>query len=106
MDKNRGFPEMLGSIDCMHWKWKNCPTAWKEMYSGHIREPTIILEAVASFDLWILHVFFGPPRSHNDINVLEHSNAFSLLAEGQAPAINFSINGNDYSIGYYLVDGI
>ncbi|CAL5402850.1 unnamed protein product [Camellia sinensis] len=104
--KNRGFPGMLGSIDCMHWKWKNCPTAWKGMYCGHIHEPTIILEAVASYDLWIWHAFFGLPGSHNDINVLERSSVFSLLTEGRAPQVDYSINGNDYTMGYYLADGI
>ncbi|KAF5450133.1 hypothetical protein F2P56_030508, partial [Juglans regia] len=42
--------------------------------------------------------------SHNDINVLEHSSVFRELAEGRAPEVNYSINGNDYSMEYYLVD--
>ena len=104
--EQRGFPGMLGSIDCMHWRWKNCPAAWKGMYSGHVREPTIILEAVASYDLWIWHAFFSMPGSHNDINVLERSFIFTELAQGRAPPVNYTINGNNYSMGYYLADGI
>jgi hypothetical protein len=49
----RGWSGMLCCIDCMYWKWKNCPTAWKGQYSGHVDGPTMILEAVASKDLWI-----------------------------------------------------
>ncbi|XP_038695481.1 uncharacterized protein LOC119992762 [Tripterygium wilfordii] len=32
---------------------RNCPTAWQGMYTGHCHSLTIILEAVASRDLWI-----------------------------------------------------
>ena len=104
--QHRGFPRMLGSIDCMHWKWKNCPSKWTGQYIGHTRDPTIILEIVASYVLWIWHAFFGLPGSHNDINVLERSSVFFELAEGRAPPVNYSINGNDYSMGYYFADGI
>ncbi|XP_073067236.1 uncharacterized protein [Primulina eburnea] len=51
--EQRGFHGMLGSLDCMHWKWKNCPTAWAGHYAGRSRSPTIILEAMADNDLWI-----------------------------------------------------
>ncbi|XP_013674449.2 uncharacterized protein LOC106378951 [Brassica napus] len=53
MGEKRGFPGMVGSIDCMHWEWKNCPTAWKGQYARGHGKPTIVLEAVASQDLWI-----------------------------------------------------
>ena len=106
VNKKRGFSGILGSIDCMHWKWKNCPTEWKGQYTGHSREPTLILEAIASYDRWIWHAFFGLLGSYNDINVLEHSFVFIELAQGRAPPVNYSINGHDYRMRYYLVDGI
>jgi Plant transposon protein len=89
MHDKRGFPGMLGSLDCMHWTWKNCPAAWKGQYTGKEAEPTIILEAIASYDLWIWHAFFGMPGSHNDINVLDHSDLFSDLENGHAPPAKF-----------------
>ena len=97
---------MLGSVDCMHWRWKNCPTAWRGQYTGHAGGPTLILEAIASYDLWICHAFFGLPGSLNDINVLHRSHLFSRLEEGNAPAVNYTVNGTNYNMGYYLADGI
>jgi hypothetical protein len=90
----------------MHWKWKNYPAALQGMFCGHVKEPTIILEAVASTDLWIWHAFFGLPGSLNDVNVLHRSHLFDRLTQGEAPAVNYKINGHNYDKGYYLADGI
>uniref|UniRef100_A0A0D3CYX6 Myb-like domain-containing protein n=1 Tax=Brassica oleracea var. oleracea TaxID=109376 RepID=A0A0D3CYX6_BRAOL len=102
----RGFPGMIGSIDCMHWEWKNCLTAWKMQYSRGSGKPTIVLQVVASYDLWIWHAFFGPPGTLNDINVLDRSPVFDDIINGQIPQVNFSVNGREYHLAYYLTDGI
>ena len=43
----QGWPGCIGSIDCMHWTWKNCPSAWAGMFTGKEGKPTVVLEAVA-----------------------------------------------------------
>jgi hypothetical protein len=101
LGNERGFPGMLGSLDCMHWRWKNCPSSLQGQFSGHHHPPTIILEAVASHDLWIWHAFFGLPGSLNDINVLHRSPLFAKLTNGI-----YLVDNHDYTMGYYLVDGM
>jgi hypothetical protein len=51
INKSRGFPGMLGSIDCMHWPWKNYYFGWQGQFKGHKEGCTIILEGLALF-LW------------------------------------------------------
>ncbi|XP_074288124.1 uncharacterized protein LOC141613289 [Silene latifolia] len=107
VNEARGFPGMIGSIDCMHWPWDKCPVAWHGQYTrGDQGVPTIILEAVASYDLWIWHAYFGVAGSNNDINVLDRSPVFNQFLEGQNPYVQFSVNGTSYNMGYYLADGI
>jgi hypothetical protein len=51
-------------------------------------------------------MFFGMLGSHNDINVLQQSLVFNGIANSTTPPVNFVVNGNSYSMGYYLADKI
>ncbi|KAL7614218.1 hypothetical protein Lser_V15G08213 [Lactuca serriola] len=76
-----GFPGMVGSIDCMHWEWKNCPTAWAGQYAGR-------------------------SGSCNDINVLQRSPFFDDVLAGRAPKVSYTVNDRENNMTYYLTDGI
>jgi hypothetical protein len=104
--ESRGFPGMIASLDCMHWEWKNCPKALAGQYTGRGGKPTVVLEAAASYDLWIWHTNFGYPGSLNDINILDRSDVFSCITNANAPDSSFSVNNNQYGFGYFLADGI
>ncbi|CAL8151912.1 unnamed protein product [Prunus armeniaca] len=101
-----GFPRMIGSIDCMHWQWKNCPSAWQGDYGNRKGQKSIILEAVAGFDTWVWHAFFGVAGSQNDLNILGQSPVFNDILRGECPNITYQVNNTVYQNGYYLADGI
>ena len=106
-EEKHGFPGMLGSIDCTHWDWRNCPQSFRGMYTnGFHGTPSLVLEAVASQDTWIWHAYFGAPGSLNDVNVLDQSPIFNDMLSGRFPDAPFTVRGHHYKYGYYLTDGI
>ncbi|KAJ0391064.1 hypothetical protein P43SY_011651 [Pythium insidiosum] len=80
-----GFPGCIGSIDCMHWAWKNCPSSWKGMFQGREKHATIVLEAISDHRGRFWHFHFGTPGALNDINVLDRSPLFHNAVNGVAP---------------------
>ncbi|XP_071714174.1 uncharacterized protein [Rutidosis leptorrhynchoides] len=102
-----GFLGMLGSLVYIHWAWKTCPTIWQIHYTrGDKSYPSIKLEDVASFELWIWHDFFGPMRSNNGVDVLSISDLFDDLKQDRAPPCIFTVYGCNFNKGYYLGDGL
>ncbi|KAJ9537995.1 hypothetical protein OSB04_030728 [Centaurea solstitialis] len=82
-EQQHGLPGMLGSIDCMHWDWKNCPVAWRGQYHrGDHEGPTTVLEAVASYDGWFWHAYYGTPGATNDIVVVNHVRIMCKIVTG------------------------
>lgn len=114
-----GFPGLFGSLDCTHWEWRSCPYAYAGAYQNRHGKKSIILEAVASNDLWIWHAFIGASGSNNDLNVLFASPLLDSFANGKFEGISTPIqyetiqevNENEFiskahNFPYLFVDGI
>ncbi|GJY93697.1 nucleotide-binding alpha-beta plait domain-containing protein [Tanacetum coccineum] len=94
-------------IDLYMSEYLRKPTLEDGQYGrGDKKYTTIMLEAVASHDLWIWHAFFGVADANNDINVLDNSLLFDDLLDDKATVAPFVVNGVGFEKRYYLADGI
>ena len=108
MDINaeRGFPGMLGSLDCTHWIWKNCPYPWQGQFYDRSGHKSVIAEAVAGSDLYFWHVFVGCPGSQNDLHVLGVSSLTNKYMKSLAATTEYFIDGKRFEGCFFLADGI
>ncbi|XP_076960655.1 uncharacterized protein LOC143637084 [Bidens hawaiensis] len=106
-ESKHSFLGMSGSIDCMHWEWANCPTAWRGQYTcGDHEVPKVSLQAIFSHNLWIWSANFGSVGSNNDINVLNASPVLEYYISRSIHVLPFYANDTFYRHGYYLGDGM
>jgi Plant transposon protein len=107
--QQHGVDGMLKLLDCVHVGWKNCPVAWQGAFQGKEKAPTIVLEAVADYNLWIMHAAFGFAGSLNDNNMWEQSPLLKLFVDGTFAKdidFEFEIAGKVFHCCWFLVDGI
>ena len=59
----------------------------------------MILEGVASHDLRVWHAFYGTAGSQNDINVPNKSPLVIQAIKGEAPMVQYIVNGTQICYG-------
>ncbi|KAG7356449.1 plant transposon protein [Nitzschia inconspicua] len=108
-----GVAGMIGSLDCSHTYWKNCPKAWQGSYIEKEKKATIVMEAVCDYHLWIWHVSYGYAGSLNDLNILNASPFLQAMTgwdldkiEEEAGTVPYTISGEEFRKMFILVDGI
>lgn len=106
----KGFPGCLGSWDCKHFNWKNCPMRLAGQHKGHAEggKKTLILEAISDHRKYFWHVNFGDAGSLNDLNVLDKSSIVGSLLSGKLDIRTdpYFINSKERDWMYFLVDAI
>jgi Plant transposon protein len=108
-----GVEGMVGSLDCSHTYWKNCPKAWQGSYKGKEKMPSIVLEAICDYHLFFWHVSYGYTGNLNDRTILSLSPLLDRLIDGsfhqleeEAGVVPFKILEEEFQQTWITVDGI
>ena len=104
-----GIDGIIGALDCMHVVWKNCPYSHQGVNKRGKSKPSLILEGMADYNLWIWHGGFGDGGSLNDINVWDKSHLKTLMVSddwNEKVEKPFEIAGETFYKYLILVDGI
>ena len=104
---------MLGSLDCSHTIWKNCPKAWTGSYQGKENNPSIVLEGISDYHRFFWHASYGYAGTLNDKTIFDLSPFQECLLdvsyedqELSSGVIPFTIAGEKFNKMFVLVDGI
>ncbi len=61
MNDMHGFLGMFGFVNCTQL-WKNCPIGEQCQYQDKDGTRSLIMETIATQNLWIWHAYIGLPR--------------------------------------------
>jgi len=104
-----GHPGNMGCLDCMHVYWRTCPAAWQGQFkNGKEEHSSLVLEAVADYNTWFWHSFFGTPGTNNDINTWDQSPLLRSMLDGTHEGLDFDFTAGKESFSklWHMVDGI
>lgn len=111
--KKHNMNGMLGSLDCMHTNWKNCPVAWQGSFKGAKKQPTIVLEGACDHHMWFWHASYGHAGTLNDVNIMNISPLQRSWVDGSftdveaaSGVVPFTIADTELTKTFVLVDGI
>jgi hypothetical protein len=94
-----GVHGMIGSLDCSHFVWGNCPVVHHGQFQGKEGKPTVLVE-VMDHILYVWHAVFGYAGTLNDITFWDNSFLLHSICDGS------TIGGEEFDKLWMLVDGI
>lgn len=90
-----GLPGMIGSMDCTHLRWTQCPAKWTVMCKGKEAYPTLSFQAIVSHDRMIWHVSNWNFGRNNDITVTRCDTVPNQVRRGLFKDVEFTMMDSD-----------